>query len=74
MGDLNLWKTYFASASGALADGDEDGDADGADFLLWQRNLGAGRVLSSSTAAMIAEPTTAPLARVAVLFTMLKSR
>jgi endo-1,4-beta-D-glucanase Y len=74
VGDLNLWKTYFASASGALADGDEDGDADGADFLLWQRNLGAGAALSSSTAAMIAEPTTAPLALVAVLFTMLKSR
>ena len=74
MGDLNLWKTYFASARGFLADADEDGDADGADFLLWQRNLGAGAALSSSTAAMIAEPTTAPLALVAVLFTMLKSR
>lgn len=38
--DLARWKAEFA-ASGA-ADADGDGDSDGADFLAWQRQLGAG--------------------------------
>ena len=43
--DLPLWQAGFGRASGAgIGDGDADfdGDADGNDFLIWQRNLGAG--------------------------------
>jgi T5SS/PEP-CTERM-associated repeat protein len=41
--DLAKWKTGFGVAIGAThmqGDADGDGDADGADFLLWQRQLG----------------------------------
>ena len=41
----------------ALADADRDGDSDGADFLTWQRQFGAGaQPLASSQA--IPEPAT----------------
>jgi hypothetical protein len=38
--DLATWKASFGGGNGADADG--DGDSDGADFLAWQRDLGAG--------------------------------
>lgn len=45
MEDLAAWRIGFGETVDAmLADGDadNDGDVDGGDFLLWQRNLGAG--------------------------------
>jgi hypothetical protein len=52
--DLDALETSFGATSGAtLAMGDADGDADvdGADFLVWQQNVGAG-----PPAAAIPEP------------------
>jgi hypothetical protein len=41
--DLAAWRSGFSSTTGTFASGNLDGDsdADGADFLLWQRQLGA---------------------------------
>ncbi|MEO2047106.1 MAG: hypothetical protein ABGX16_11095 [Pirellulales bacterium] len=39
-GDLAIWESSFSIDGGA--DADEDGDSDGADFLVWQRNRGVG--------------------------------
>jgi hypothetical protein len=39
--DLTLWRSGFAGVGFSLGDIDKDGDADGADFLIWQRRLGA---------------------------------
>ena len=55
--DLGRWKAGFGRAVGATlqsGDADEDGDVDGNDFLVWQRNLGAG---SPALVATIPEPT-----------------
>jgi len=49
--DLAVWKTGFGLATGAgVSDGDadNDGDVDGGDFLIWQRQLGAGGGLISA--------------------------
>ena len=51
-GDLAVWKAAFANDLGGNADG--DGDTDGADFLLWQRQHGS--VPSVSATAMAPEP------------------
>jgi hypothetical protein len=50
--DLAQWKGDY----GANADSDTNGDGvtDGADFLIWQRNLGATSV--SAAAAGVPEP------------------
>jgi autotransporter-associated beta strand protein len=48
--DLAIWKSSFGSGNGADADG--DGDSDGADFLVWQKNLG----LHNATAAVTGVP------------------
>jgi prepilin-type N-terminal cleavage/methylation domain-containing protein len=48
--DLNVWKSAFGTPS-ATGDADGDGDSDGADFLIWQRKVGATSVTSSSRAA-----------------------
>ncbi|HEX6963994.1 MAG TPA: LamG-like jellyroll fold domain-containing protein [Lacipirellula sp.] len=42
-GDLNVWKANFGTvgaATKANGDADDDMDADGADFLQWQRQVG----------------------------------
>jgi hypothetical protein len=52
-GDLDDWTIGIAGGSVA-GDADADGDSDGADFLAWQRTLGAG---GASTAA-VPEPAT----------------
>jgi hypothetical protein len=55
--DLDVWKSHFGLAAGAQRlDGDADGDedVDGADFLVWQQNLG-----SVSPGAPVPEPGTA---------------
>jgi hypothetical protein len=49
-GDLAVWKA--AVGVNANGDADGDGDSDGADFLVWQRRLGA----TSATAAAGAVP------------------
>ncbi len=48
--NLTPWKSGFGSVKG----GDADGDADGPDFLMWQRKATAG-----SSAAAVAEPVSA---------------
>jgi hypothetical protein len=35
--DLGLWRTAFGAT--AVGDADDDGDSDGRDFLIWQRNF-----------------------------------
>jgi hypothetical protein len=60
--DLAHWRTSFGQAFTRpilIADANEDGDADGADFLAWQRQLGSGQLVAATTA--IPEPTTAAL-------------
>jgi hypothetical protein len=54
--DLAIWKTAFASTAAADADG--DGDSDGADFLVWQNQLGP----AGGGAAAVPEPSTIALA------------
>ena len=56
--DLGVWKTAFNST--AFGDADGDGDSDGADFLVWQRQLGSG-VPATPTAAPVPEPTLATM-------------
>jgi hypothetical protein len=60
--DLAQWTTNFATPSGAdKATGDADGDGavDGGDLLVWQRELGAGTVVTTApTAATVPEPAT----------------
>jgi hypothetical protein len=50
--DLVTWATSFGQGSGA--DADDDGDSDGADFLRWQRELGA--TTAAPAAAAVPEP------------------
>jgi autotransporter-associated beta strand protein len=45
--DLAIWRSSFGSGNGADADG--DGDSDGADFLIWQRNLGQHNATAAVT-------------------------
>jgi hypothetical protein len=61
-GDLAQWQGDFAESG--LSDADYDGDADGHDFLFWQRQLGNGVRPPSQVAAATAsvpEPTAAIL-------------
>jgi hypothetical protein len=60
--DLAKWRGDFGHNAGS--DADNDGDSDGADFLAWQQNLGAG-----PAAASVPEPGTIGLSvAVVVLF------
>ena len=56
--DFTNWKGAFAANS--LADADEDGDSDGADFLAWQRQLGSG--LATAVNLAVPEPTSVSVA------------
>lgn len=64
--DLNVnWRTGFGKAVAALhadGDGDKDGDVDGADFLMWQQQLGQSAVPAGAAAP---EPGSLALAAVA---------
>jgi hypothetical protein len=52
--DLAVWQGSYENTGANLpADGDDDGDVDGADFLIWQANLGAP---SGGGAAAVPEP------------------
>jgi autotransporter-associated beta strand protein len=46
--DLTQWRGDFGAAG---SDADADGDSDGNDFLIWQRNVGAGTPPPSAPAA-----------------------
>jgi hypothetical protein len=48
--DLPAWRRDFGA--NRLSDADEDGDSDGQDFLLWQRQLGSGTPAIGATAAV----------------------
>ncbi|RIK72139.1 MAG: hypothetical protein DCC67_19690 [Planctomycetota bacterium] len=48
-GDLSVWRASFGAD--AAADADDDGDADGADFLSWQRNFGRAASLTAAADA-----------------------
>lgn len=52
--DLLTWRGDFRNNNGS--DADNDGDSDGADFLVWQRQLGSG-----VTTAAVPEPSAALL-------------
>jgi hypothetical protein len=56
--DLDAWQGAFGLTADADADG--DGDSDGHDFLLWQRNVGAGAA-GAPAAGAVPEPGTALL-------------
>ena len=57
--DLNSWRNGFGQVVGAAhpqGDADEDGDVDGADYLIWQRQLGNPPPPTSGAAAFVPEP------------------
>lgn len=67
--DLTDWIAAFGQTAGA--DADEDGDSDGNDFLIWQRNIGAsaqtfaaaGAVPEPNSLALVAAAATGALWR-----------
>jgi hypothetical protein len=48
--DLSEWKNAFGT--GVSGDADGDGDSDGQDFLIWQREYGAGAGLTVASVAV----------------------
>lgn len=51
--DLALWRAGFGTATGAIhmqGDADADGDVDGNDFVIWQRQLGQGAAVGAASA------------------------
>jgi hypothetical protein len=46
--DLGVWRSSFGPS--ALGDADGDNDSDGADFLIWQRELGSGSAAPAAAA------------------------
>jgi hypothetical protein len=68
-GDLAEWKGDFGVNGHSDADG--DGDSDGADFLVWQRQLSGGLAVFASSAA-VPEPTAPTLLCAGLL--MMRSR
>jgi hypothetical protein len=48
--DLGVWSSAFGVTAASSGDADADGDADGNDFLAWQRGLTAGGVAFASFA------------------------
>lgn len=52
--DLGIWKTAAATGT-AAGDADFDGDTDGTDLLIWQRNLGKS-IPTVAVAGVVPEP------------------
>jgi hypothetical protein len=65
--DLLKWQGDFSQ--NANSDADNDGDCDGADFLAWQRQLGAG-VPTVAASADVPEPAAGALALLGVNSTL----
>lgn len=71
--DLGLWKAGAGTNSHALlsqGDADRDGDADGADFLQWQRQVGSGlqsQVHAEVASVAVPEPGAIALLMIACL-------
>jgi hypothetical protein len=61
--DLAQWKGDFGVNN--ESDADNDGDSDGADFLLWQRNF--GNSAAGTTAAAVPEPNAVVLFLIATI-------
>ena len=62
------WEVGFGTSSGALrsnGDADSDGDVDGADFLIWQRQLGTSPALAATAA--VPEPSSLVLVGIALV-------
>jgi hypothetical protein len=67
--DLGIWKTAFRTT--AAGDADADGDSDGNDFLIWQRNIGPAA--SAPTGASVPEPGALVLAVAALCAALARS-
>jgi probable HAF family extracellular repeat protein len=73
--DLSAWSANFGMTEGATkthGDADADLDADGADFLAWQRD--AGLSLGQAAATAVPEPATAALVLAALPLRVRRSR
>ncbi|MBA3485304.1 MAG: hypothetical protein H0T51_26205 [Pirellulales bacterium] len=73
--DLALWRTGFGTngeASHMQGDADGDRDVDGADFLVWQRDLGDGVSIVATNAA-VPEPTAMALLAIGSLALLCRS-
>ena len=67
--DLTILKNNFGTGTtNATGDGEKDGDVDGNDFLLWQRNVG------NTSVTAIPEPTTTLLSAIALAIVARKKR
>ena len=77
--DLGILETGFGAVDPfsrplhEFGDADEDGDIDGSDFLIWQREYGLG-VASSASSANVPEPTTLLLGALAVVGLLVRRR
>lgn len=69
--DLDKWENAFG---GLGADSDMDGDSDGIDFLAWQQQFGSGVSKNALAPTAVPEPTSAMLAGLAFVFSVLASR
>jgi hypothetical protein len=68
--DLAQWQGDFGL--NGESDADNDGDSDGNDFLIWQRNLGQGTVVAAATG--VPEPSTLALTAALGAFAMFGRR
>jgi hypothetical protein len=70
--DLAEWQADFGYTAGS--DVDRDGDSDGADFLAWQRTVGAGATAATIAGEPVPEPTSAALLLATVAVLMVRAR
>ncbi|QEG35671.1 hypothetical protein Pr1d_29730 [Bythopirellula goksoeyrii] len=70
--DFDVWQTAYGTS--AVGDADGDGDSDGSDFLIWQREFGSGIPLISSQIAVPEPRSTLLLAMAGVSLAILWSR
>ena len=63
--DLSQWEGDYGINGDS--DADDDGDSDGADFLVWQQNFGTGAALTANATA-VPEPATWLLLAIGIAF------